>query len=183
MGKKLSQMTLEELWQLFPIYLTEHKPYWSDWYHEEVVQLKSMLPSDVEYHHVGSTAVSGIMAKPIIDILIAVNSNEQIMQAANILRDNNYIIMSTTQNRISLNKGYTETGFAEKVFHLHIRLQNDLDEIYFRDYLNTHPDIAKEYEKLKLRLWREYEHNRDAYTDAKSEFVNKYTQLAKRLYK
>ena len=181
MGKKLTEMTLEELWQLFPIFLTEHKPYWADWYNEEVAQLKSFLPSDIEYHHVGSTAISGIMAKPIIDILIAVNSSKQLKQVADILQDNHYIVMSSSEKRISLNKGYTEKGFAEKVYHLHIRLQNDLDEIYFRNYLNTHPDIAKEYEELKLRLWKEFEHNRDAYTEAKSEFVNKYTKLAKSL--
>ena len=179
MGKKLSEMTLEELWQLFPIFLTEHKPYWADWYNEEVKQLKSILPSSVEYHHVGSTAVSGIMAKPIIDILVAVDSKDQLKQAALILQDNDYIVMSSSENRISLNKGYTESGFAEKVFHLHVRLKDDLDEISFRDYLNNHPDVAKDYEQLKLRLWKEYEHNRDAYTNAKSEFVNKYTKSAK----
>ncbi len=88
--------------------------------------------------------------------------------------------MSTSATRISLNKGYTEKGFAEKVFHLHIRLNNDIDEIYFRDYMNAHPDAAKEYEKLKLGLMKKYELNRDAYTEAKTDFVKKYTDLAKR---
>lgn len=179
MSKELSEMTLEELWQLFPIFLTEHNPNWADWYNEEVTQLKSILPADTAFHHIGSTAVNGIMAKPIIDILIVVNSTEGLKQAASLLREHGYIIMSTADDRISLNKGYSENGFAEKVFHLHIRLENDTDEIYFRDYLNAHPDIAKEYEQLKLRLWKEYEHNRDAYTDAKTDFVKKYTGLAK----
>ena len=48
-------MTLEELWELFPIVLTEHKPYWSEWYAQEVEYLKSILPAAV-FHHVGSTA-------------------------------------------------------------------------------------------------------------------------------
>ena len=179
MSKKLSEMTLEELWQLFPIILTEHKPYWADWYKEEVAQLKSILPSDTEYHHVGSTAIDGIMAKPIVDILIVAHSPDHLKQTANTLQNNGYIIMSTTQNRISLNKGYTENGFAERVFHLHVRLSGDVDEIYFRDYLKTHPAVAKEYEQLKLRLCKQYEHNRDAYTEAKTDFVKKYTTLAK----
>lgn len=177
--KKLSDMTLEELWQLFPIFLTEHDPHWADRYIEEVGQLKSILPSDTIYHHIGSTAVNGIMAKPIIDILIVIDSVDRLKQSAEALRQHGYIIMSTTENRISLNKGYTENGFADKVFHLHIRLRGDTDEIYFRDYLNAHPEIAREYERLKLRLWKKYEHDRDAYTDAKSEFVKKYTELAK----
>ena len=179
MSKKLSEMTLEELWQLFPIFLTEHKKYWTDWYKEEVAQLQSILPSDTEYHHVGSTAIDDIMAKPIVDIIIVVQSTDILKQVANTLQKHGYIIMSTSQNRISLNKGYAENGFAEKVFHLHIRLSDDVDEIYFRNYLNTHPTVAKEYEQLKLRLWKQYEHNRDAYTEAKTEFVKKYTNLAK----
>ena len=181
MSKKLSEMTLEELWRLFPIFLTEHKPYWADWYNEEVNQLKSILPSDTIYHHVGSTAIKDIMAKPIIDILIEVNSTDCIKQTASFLQDHGYIIMSTSENRISLNKGYSENGFAEKVFHLHVRLKGDTDEIFFRDYLNAHSNIAKEYEQLKLSLCKVYKHNRDAYTEAKTDFVKRYTSLAKEL--
>ena len=179
MCKKLSEMTLEELWQLFPIFLTEHQPYWADWYSEEVIFLKSILPNDTQFYHIGSTAIRGIMAKPIIDIIIAVNSKDRLKKAAELLQKHNYIVMSESDNRISLNKGYTENGFAEKVFHLHIRLKGDTDEIFFRDYLNAHPSVAKEYEELKLQLWKKYEHDRDGYTNAKTEFVKKYTQLAK----
>ncbi len=177
--KNLSEMTLEELWELFPIILTEHKSYWANWYREEVSILKNLLPPELEYHHIGSTAINHIWAKPIIDILIIVNSDKQLKDTADTLRKNGYIIMSASDKRISLNKGYTENGFAEKVFHLHLRLENDKDEIYFRDYLNSHYEIAKEYEEMKLRLWKKYEHDRDAYTNAKSQFVKKYTELAK----
>ena len=87
--------------------------------------------------------------------------------------------MSESPNRISLNKGYTEQGFAEKVFHLHLRMTGDHDEIYFRDYLCQHPDIAQAYQELKLSLWKQFEHNRDAYTDAKTDFINHYVSEAK----
>lgn len=179
MRKKLAEMTLQELWQLFPIRLTSHKPYWTDWYTAEVQSLKRLLPSDAKYYHIGSTAIDGIMAKPIIDIIIEVHSAEQLQEATNILVKKDYIVMSQSITRISLNKGYTENGFADKVFHLHIRLTGDIDEIFFRDYLNVHRDIAKEYEQLKLRLWKEYEYDRDGYTNAKTDFVKKYTNLAK----
>ena len=179
---KLSQMTLEELWQLFPIFLTEHKSCWADWYNEEVDRLKRFLPKATEYYHIGSTAIDGIMAKPIIDIIITTNTSSELRQIAEIMHKKGYIVMSSCENRISLNKGYTEHGFAEKVFHLHIRLKGDTDEIYFRDYLNAHAEVAKEYEELKLQLWKKYEFNRDAYTNAKTQFVNKYTQLAKQLH-
>lgn len=172
-------MTLEELWQLFPICLSEHKPYWKDWYLEEVATLKSLLPGFVRYHHIGSTAIRGIWAKPIVDILLVFNTPMRMREASVVLQKNGYMLMSEEVERISLNKGYTSNGFAEKVFHLHLRLSNDIDEIYFRDYLNAHAEAAKEYEKLKLRLWKEYEYNRDAYTQAKTAFVKKYTAIAK----
>ncbi len=179
MSKKLSEMSLEELWQLFPIFLENHKTYWGNWYNEEVKNLKNILPQAIDFYHIGSTAISGIMAKPIIDIIVAVDTCNQMSQVANILKENGYIIMSEKDNRMSLNKGYTESGFAEKVYHIHLRLKGDIDEVYFKNYLIDNPDIAKEYEELKIRLWKKYEFDRDTYTNAKTEFVQKYTKLAK----
>ena len=60
--------------------------------------------------------------------------------------------------------------------------KGDNDELYFRDYLNEHPQIAKEYEALKLELWKRYEHDRDAYTYAKTAFIRKLTSEARRVY-
>ena len=176
---KLSEMTLQELWELFPIFLAPHDDNWPNRYDEEAEVLHGLLPCPAELHHVGSTAINGIWAKPIIDILVVVDSYANMRQTAATLQNNGYIVMSANDTRISLNKGYTENGFADKVFHLHIRLPNDADEIYFRDYLNAHGEVAKEYEKLKLSLWKQYEHDRDGYTTAKTEFVTKYTILAK----
>ena len=119
--------------------------------------------------------IIGIWAKPIIDILIEVPDQGLLLETKNILVSNGYICMNESENRISLNKGYTEDGFDERVFHIHVRLAGDNDEIAFRDYLNAHPDVAKEYEKLKLSLWKKYEHDRDGYTEAKTEFVKRHS--------
>lgn len=80
------------------------------------------------------------------------------------------------------NKGYTKYGFEEKVYHLHVRYADNRNELYFRDYLIEHPEVAKEYVDLKRQLKGKYEHNRDAYTDAKGEFINKYSEIAKVQY-
>lgn len=90
--------------------------------------------------------------------------------------------MSETSDRISFNKGYTEKGFAERVFHLHLRYIGDNNELYFRDYLIEHTSIAIEYERMKLNLWEKYEFNRDGYTNAKTDFIQKYTEKAKLEY-
>ena len=64
-------MTLEELWKLFPVFITEHKEIWDKWYEDEQKRLYSLLPSEnIIISHIGSTAINGIWAKPIIDILV-----------------------------------------------------------------------------------------------------------------
>lgn len=177
MGKPLSEMTLHELWQLFPITLTEHRAVWKDWYQEEKEQLLPLLPQTVKIHHVGSTAISGIWAKPTVDILAEADLSDFDTIKKSLLQIG-YSCMAQTETRIDFCKGYTSEGFAEKVFHLHLRKFGDNDELYFRDYLNEHPEAAKEYEKLKLSLWKQFEHDRDGYTESKTAFVKEYTQKA-----
>uniref|UniRef100_UPI0040296858 GrpB family protein n=2 Tax=Paraprevotella clara TaxID=454154 RepID=UPI0040296858 len=53
---------------------------------------------------------------------------------------------------------------------------------YFRDYLIEHANIAIEYERMKLKLWKKYEFNRDDYTNSKTDFIQKYTEKAKLEY-
>ncbi|MBR3345398.1 MAG: GrpB family protein [Solobacterium sp.] len=184
MGKDLSEMTLEELWGLFPIFLVAHDDRWKDSFNEIEKTLAGLLSEQpvVRISHIGSTAIQGIWAKNIIDVMIEIPQSADMKDIAQILEKNGFIVMSAEANRVSLNKGYTENGFADKVFHVHLRYTGDNDELYFRDYLNEHPDVAKEYESLKLRLWKQFEHNRDAYTDAKTDFISKWTAEARKEY-
>lgn len=184
MCKNLSEMTLEELWLLFPIRLTEHSCEWEKQYEKMSAYLEKQLSSChiVRISHIGSTAIKNIWAKPIVDILIEIAPNENIAAAAEIVESSGFIKMSESDGRISFNCGYTDKGFAEEVYHLHLRYAGDHDELYFRDYLNDNPDTAEEYQQLKFGLWHQYEHDRDAYTAAKTEFVKKYTATAKTVY-
>lgn len=184
MAKNLSDMTLEELWELFPIVLTEHKAEWKKQYEEMTVVLREKLSAYriTRISQIGSTAIASIWAKPIVDILIEIASDENMKAVSEQLSKSGFIKMSESEKRISLNLGYTPDGFADSVFHIHLRFTGDNDELYFRDYLKEHPDVASMYEKLKLSLWHKYEHNRDAYTEAKTEFINKYTDIAKKQY-
>ena len=182
MRTKLSEMSLEELWRLFPIFLTEHQGCWKEWYLEEENLLKKTLPAFKRISHIGSIAVPHIWAKPIIDILVEIPKEGNLIDYKALIINTGYICMSQSEGRISFNKGYTENGFAERVFHLHLRYEDDNDELYFRDYLIEHHNAAKEYEDLKLKLWKEYEHNRDGYTNAKTKLVKKYTEQARVLY-
>ena len=182
MDKKLSEMSLEELWKLFPIFLTEHQECWKKWYADEKAVLTKLIPQIFRITHIGSTAVNFIWAKPVIDILVEVPSGCNQLSNKDTLMRNGYICMSQSVDRISFNKGYTENGFAERVFDLHLRYMGDNDELYFRDFLIEHPEVAREYEKMKLILWKKFEYDRDGYTNAKSEFIQKYTKEAKLKY-
>lgn len=184
MGKELSDMTLEELWELFPIFLVEHDEAWRQQYEEIEGRLNELL-SDCAVErvsHIGSTAVDGIRAKDIVDVMVELPSQSELEKAAEKLGHSGFTMMSDEDERISFNLGYTKDGFAEKVYHVHLRHVGDNDELYFRDYLNAHPQTAKEYETLKLRLWKRFEHDRDAYTEAKTEFIKAVTAKAREEY-
>lgn len=181
---KLTDMTLEELWELFPIELTEHRDAWHAQYEDMEARLSALLRSRklARISHIGSTAVKGIWAKPIVDVLVEISEDEDIDAVGRLLEADGFIKMNGGNDRISLNMGYTEDGFAEQVYHIHVHYLGDNDELYFRDYLREHPEAAKEYEVLKLNLWHRFEHDRDAYTEAKGDFVKRITAEAKAAY-
>lgn len=187
MAKELSEMTLEELWELFPIVLREYHREYPTWYESEKEELVKNFGDGtiVRINHIGSTAIPGILSKPTIDILMEINRDTDISYITDKLRSMDWILMKELKGPDFIqvyNKGYTKYGFAEKVYHLHVRYAGDWDELYFRDYLKEHPQAAKEYSELKIRLMEEFRHNRDAYTDGKEEFVKKYSEIARDHY-
>lgn len=187
MVKELSEMTLEELWQLFPIVLKEHNESYKDWYATEKENLLFSLGATCvkRISHIGSTAVAGLIAKPTIDILMEIPDDYDYDKLKDVLAENGWQLMhASTGPELdqTYNIGYTKNGFAEKVYHLHVRHVGDWDELYFKDFLLDHSEVAEEYARLKLQLLRDFEHNRDAYTNAKTEFVQRYSKMAKEAY-
>lgn len=179
MKKRLEDMSLEELWELFPIVLSPHDSRWRDWAHEEI-KLLSILLADHKpiINHIGSTAIPDIHAKPIVDILVEVPQEVAWSAVKETMLLNGYICMAESDNRLSFNKGYTSDGYADKVFHIHFHRVGDNDEILFRDYLIAHPDEAREYEWLKKGLAVKFRNDRDGYTEAKSQFVERIINAA-----
>lgn len=184
MRKALSEMSLEELWKLFPIILREHNPAYKEWYLSEKGEIVNAIGENSikRINHIGSSAIEGLIAKPTVDILLEINCNCDIEQIKYKLSNAGWTLMSYENKsdlKMSFNKGYTPNGFAEKVFHLHVRFSGDWNELYFRDYLLIHKEVAEEYGKLKQELKEQYKHNRDGYTTAKTEFIMKYTKIAR----
>jgi len=185
MSKSLKDMTNEELWQLFPIITSEHKECWKDYYISEKENLEKIIGESniLKINHIGSTAVPNLPAKPTIDILIEIKNDADIHSLITKMENNGYIYSPQPKNpapHLMFMKGYTLQGFEEKVFHIHIRYSGDWDELYFRDYLISHPQVTKEYGKLKIELMEIYKHDRDAYTQAKTDFIREVTDLARK---
>lgn len=176
-------MTLAELWQLFPIELRESDPEYPQWYAEAAAQLEDLLGDQVvRTSHIGSTSVPGLVAKPIVDILAELDPASDPELVVRTLEAHGWMLMAQTTTpslRLDLAQGYTPTGFAERVFHLHVVHPGDHDELWFRDWLRDHPEARADYAALKQDLALKYRHDRDAYTDAKTTFVRKTVQQAR----
>jgi GrpB-like predicted nucleotidyltransferase (UPF0157 family) len=132
--------------------------------------------------HIGSTAVPGLDAKPIIDIQIGVESvDEALRVAVPPLEATGYRYWSekSHQEHLILVRGLPPNG--PRTHHLHIVSveSNDWECVHFRDYLCTHPDEAARYAALKRDLPEQFRDNRDAYTAGKAEYILGITALAK----
>lgn len=185
MAKALGDMTNEELWELFPIIISEHKPYWSNRYLEEKVEIEAAIGTGIieRISHIGSTAVANLLAKPTIDILLEVKENAENEKIIAAMKSIGYDFTSQPNNpapHMMFMKGYTLEGFKGQVFHVHVRYNGDWDELYFRDFLIAYPNKAKEYGELKLNLQKQFEHDRDGYTFAKTGFIKESTVLARK---
>jgi GrpB-like predicted nucleotidyltransferase (UPF0157 family) len=181
----LSGKTLEELWKLFPIILKDHDPAYIGWYRQEKDAIYKYIDGTniARINHIGSSLVKGLVSKPTVDILLELHRESDPENIKSALINSGWTLMHFEKKpvlKMVFNKGYLPDGFAKKIFHLHVRFHGDWDELYFRDYLVSHEDIAEEYGKLKLELLKEYKHNRDGYTEAKTKFIKKYTQKARK---
>ena len=187
MEKELSEMTLEELWVLFPIILKEHNVEYKNWYEIEEEKFINLIgEKDIaRINHIGSSAVNGLLSKPIVDILLELKDGCNLDIIIDRILDEGWTLMSSQEepymSRV-FNKGYTKHGFAERVYHLHVRLAGDWNELYFRDYLIDCKEVAEKYGQIKSELIDKYRNNRDGYTDAKSDFILQHTKDARKKY-
>ncbi|MCE3237978.1 MAG: Ribosomal-protein-S5p-alanine acetyltransferase [Gammaproteobacteria bacterium] len=166
-------------------------PYNASWPHDakvEIQKLKAALPLNciVDIQHVGSTAIPELSAKPIIDIQIAARSLDEMKVIAVPLLQKlgyEYWYDNPDPERMFFVKGMPPFG-EKRTHHVHIfeKTSKHWDgKILFRDYLICHPEAAKEYEQLKLGLAKKHTFDREQYTDAKGEFVNRILKLAKEM--
>jgi GrpB-like predicted nucleotidyltransferase (UPF0157 family) len=128
--------------------------------------------------HIGSTAVPGLVAKPVIDIMVAVASLAVSQPAIELLEESGY---SYAPYRPDVMHWLCKPSAQSRTHHLHlVPFRGSLwnERIAFRDYLRTSRAAAAEYAELKIRLARRFKFDREAYTDAKEPFVRRIVGLA-----
>jgi len=157
--------------------IVDYDPRWPLLFDEEAKRLRAVLDPSliVGLEHFGSTAIPGLSAKPIIDILIAVRSLAAAQATfVEALRKLDYVYWADNpkKDRMFFVKGMPPFG-SRRSHHVHVtELHGEMwQRLAFRDHLRAHPEEAEAYERLKKRLAAEHQTDREVYTDAKSAYV------------
>lgn len=174
--------------------IAPYDPAWPESFRREKEHLQSCLPKDLirRVEHFGSTAVPGLAAKPIVDILAEVTDLEATKQRiVPVLEAQGYeYLWRPTHGDAGLPfyawfiKRDQRTG--ARTHHIHMvegHFTEHWDRLLFRDYLIDHQEAAAEYEALKIRLASASPRDRVAYTQGKTEFIVRVTERARRCYR
>lgn len=132
----------------------------------------------IRIDHIGSTAIPGIVAKPIIDVQISVVALDPIDSFRPNIERCGFLWRA---DNTDLTKRYFRERPGERRTHIHVRRHGSFSEqfaLLFRDYMRCHPDRVREYADLKQRLLPLLELDREAYTNAKSPFTWQTIQIA-----
>ncbi|MEH7544036.1 GrpB family protein [Bacillus thuringiensis] len=159
------------------------KAYQKDWVEEYIKEKEkfcSLLGQEIiAVEHIGSTAVEGLGAKPLIDMMIGVTDLQITENWIEVLSEIGYeYVPKDATNWSFFRKGKWRAG----THHLHIYIYNSdewRNNILFRDFLISHEWARKEYRELKERLAITYAFDRVSYTKAKAPFIRKILELAR----
>jgi len=167
-----------------------YDPRWQQLFEDEKTHLLSCLPQGLirRIEHFGSTAVPGLCAKPVVDLLVEVSSLEETREKAPpILEPQGYDYFWRplgNENVLPYYAWFIKRGpNGERTHHIHMVEAHfeHWDRLHFRDWLRTHSDDARAYGELKMRLALEHPNDRIAYTEAKGAFIRVITVRAKQI--
>jgi len=186
-GTKLSWF---ETYRNDAIELTPYNTEWPKMADLEIKKLLDLLPKNhvIDIQHVGSTAIPNLMAKPIVDIQIAVDSLIACKPSAiEVLKTLGYEYWAENPDpeRLFFMKGMPPFG-DKRTHHVHIvepSSKHWKEKILFRDYLSAHPEVAYDYQRLKQKLASEHPYDREQYTNKKTEFIKNVLKKAAAFYK
>ncbi len=160
------------------IIIVDYDPQWPILYEKEKARILAVIGDKVvAIEHIGSTAVPGLGAKPIIDIMVGVHHLAKADECIEPLQGIGYEYVPEYEVSIPERR-----FFRRSHFHLHVvERTSDFWErhILFRDFLRTHPETARQYHQLKTELAAKFGSDRDAYTAAKTSFIESVVAKAR----
>jgi GrpB-like predicted nucleotidyltransferase (UPF0157 family) len=154
-----------------PVEIVPYNPEWPTEFERERSSIEKTFGTlEIEVQHIGSTAVLGLAAKPIVDILVAVDSIEDRATVEQRLSVLGYVNVpyDNDDKRLFFKKG------VPRAYHVHVVKRNSWTywkQLLFRDILASDPRLRAEYEQLKFELAAKFRNDRDAYSNAKTEFI------------
>ena len=166
------------------IEVVEYNDNWPSLFEMEKKLIISSLPLETIWiHHIGSTAVNGLAAKPIIDILLEVEGIEFLDRFNEVFESIGYECKGEFG---ILGRRYFQKGGDSRSHQIHAFKKNSdnaIRHLAFKEYLIAHPEVAKSYEDLKLDVAKKCNNDIGAYCDGKNEFIKTYEQHAVAWYK
>ena len=154
------------------IHIVEYDPCWKTRFNEfKDVLWPVVAEHSISFEHVGSTALEGLAAKPIIDIDIVVSGMNALLKVIERLVPLGYVHQG--ELGIQGRHAFFQQENVSKL-HLYVCLEGSLglrNHLALRDYLHAHPSAAKEYSNLKKRLAQQYPNNIDRYVEGKTSFI------------
>lgn len=153
-----------------PINVVEYDQSWRACYVAERERLASLLPG-MRTHHIGSTAVRGLAAKPVIDMIALVDDLD--VHAGELVARGGYHLPTRFNAGLDHRRFLCYPTLSHRTHHLHLVDQREgLDNcLRFRDCLRCDPELAAEYAALKLALADRFQEDRLRYTEAKGSFI------------
>ena len=168
---------------------------YSDEWVREFIQIQNILANTISgdflsIEHMGSTSIPGLSAKPILDITIVINSRDLLPKIITKLKTLGYIHCGDKgiPRREAFERMSSDVPFTtppRNWIHQHLYVCDKNAEelkrfLLFRNYLRKHADVAMQYGQLKHRLADKFRHNRESYTNAKTDFIFKILYKAKK---
>ncbi len=167
---------------VIPIEVLPYDARWPMLYEEARREILGVIAPYVTcIEHIGSTAVPGLAAKPVIDILVGVRNLQEATAFLPPLYPLGYTYIPGHEEVFPERRYLHRIVDGKHTHHLHmVEPQSDFFrvQLLFRDYLRTHPDEAQHYAALKYHLAQHHRLDREAYTDAKTDFIQNILQKA-----
>jgi GrpB-like predicted nucleotidyltransferase (UPF0157 family) len=157
-----------------------HNPSWRSKFEDESQQIALALGENViTIHHIGSTSIPNIYAKPIIDFLVEVHDIAKIDKQSSAMEALGYEVMG--EFGIPGRRYFRKENEGMRTHHIHTFEVNSPDiirHLAFRDYMIAHPEAAQKYSELKRQLAKQYPDDINAYMDGKDSFIKEMQQKA-----